>query len=123
MLRISDHIDQSLRTTVCVIGSGPAGATIARLLGKSGVAVTLVESGDVEESERGQRQLAIESTGRDYPISKSRRRSLGGTSSSWNQDIGLRVRPLEETDFRPRKWFAGVAHFLRGHSAVFRSGL
>lgn len=93
---------QTIRTPICVIGSGPAGATIARLLGEAGIPVTLLEAGVTEETDRGRRQLDIELVGRDYPLSKARRRALGGTSAGWNQTIGLRVRPLDDVDFQER---------------------
>jgi choline dehydrogenase-like flavoprotein len=79
----------------CVIGSGPAGITVALRLAAEGKRVVLVEGGDVEYSERSQLLYQCRSTGREAYVDTKRQRMLGGTSNHW----AGRCRPMEPSDF------------------------
>ena len=70
---------------VCVIGSGPAGITLARRLAARGLEVALMEAGDIYWSEESQAIYAGEITGLPYhDLDMARLRYFGGTSGHWN---------------------------------------
>lgn len=84
---------------VCIVGSGPAGTTVAAELADSGLRVAVLESGTQRTSARGDRLRRVDSVGitiKDY----SRERVLGGASSTW---AGL-SSPLDPIDFDERPW-------------------
>jgi choline dehydrogenase-like flavoprotein len=86
---------------VCVIGTGPAGITLARRLARQGLRIALMEAGDLEWSPESQDvyEGEIDSEGFDFPpLDMPRLRYFGGTSNHWN---GL-CRELYEADFEPR---------------------
>ena len=84
---------------VCVIGSGPAGITLARRLAAQGLEVALMEAGGLEWSEESQDLYAGESVGlTSPPLDGARLRYLGGSSGHWN---GL-CRPFDPADFAAR---------------------
>ncbi len=83
----------------CVIGSGPAGLTLARRLAAAGQRVALMEAGGLDWSPESQDAYAGESTGHPYyPLDEARLRFFGGTSYHWN---GL-CRAFEPGDFAAR---------------------
>ena len=70
---------------VCVIGSGPAGITLARRLAARGLEVALMEAGDIYWSEESQGIYVGEITGLPYhDLDMARLRYFGGTSGHWN---------------------------------------
>jgi choline dehydrogenase-like flavoprotein len=84
---------------LCVIGSGPAGMTVAAELVGKGLSVCVLESGRLTVTPHGDLLRRVESEGifiKDY----SRERVLGGTSTTW---AGL-AAPLDEIDFAARPW-------------------
>jgi choline dehydrogenase-like flavoprotein len=84
---------------VVIVGSGPAGMTLARELGGSGLRVCVLESGLEKPTPRGDRLREVQSTGihiKDY----SRERVLGGASSTWS---GL-SSPLDDVDLEARPY-------------------
>jgi choline dehydrogenase-like flavoprotein len=84
---------------VCIIGSGPAGGTVAKELAGSGLRVCVVESGRLRVTRHGDELKRVDSEGihiKDY----SRERVLGGASTTW---AGL-SSPLDATDLEPRPW-------------------
>ncbi|WFS03308.1 GMC oxidoreductase [Rhizobium tumorigenes] len=87
---------------VCIIGSGPAGSTIARELSNSGLRVTLLESGQQQRCNDADRLDDIESVGRQRASDQwaVRNRILGGSSHTW----GGRCAPFDAIDFEPRSW-------------------
>jgi choline dehydrogenase-like flavoprotein len=96
--RLTDDVPD--RVDVIVIGSGPAGMTVAAELSARGVDVLVVESGPhAEELNR------IESVGqaRVEPQRLVRRREVGGSSAAWSG----RCTPLDAIDFEAREWVAG----------------
>lgn len=98
---IHDHAVQTPDTTydVIVVGSGPAGGTLAAELARSGVRVAVLESGHRRVTARGDSLRQVESAG--LPIKEySRERVLGGTSSTW---AGL-SSPLDDIDLGARPW-------------------
>jgi choline dehydrogenase-like flavoprotein len=90
-----------IESDLCVIGSGPAGLTIARTLVESGLRVTVLESGGTRIS-RFTRKLARPSSVGDPWNRWARGRAFGGTSNYWETGTGLRCRPLDPIDFERR---------------------
>lgn len=82
---------------LCIVGSGPAGTTVARELAGSGLRLCLLESGQARTTRHGDRLRAVESVGiqvKEY----SRERVVGGASTTW---AGL-SSPLDEIDLGSR---------------------
>lgn len=103
MILTSSEIDDGavLDTDVCVIGSGPAGMSLALALAQGGRDVLMLESGDVGRDRTAQELLRGENIGRPYiPLHVCRARGFGGTSRLW---AGM-TRPLFAEDFEVRDW-------------------
>jgi len=84
---------------VCIVGSGPAGITLARRLARDGVSVALMEAGGLEYSEASQEVYAGSNVGLDYfPLDLPRLRYFGGSSNHW---AGW-CRTLDAHDFMPK---------------------
>lgn len=85
---------------LCIVGSGPAGATVAaELAGLDSIRVCVLESGQLTTTRRGDELRRVESEGihiKEY----SRERVLGGASTTW---AGL-AAPLDRIDFAEREW-------------------
>ncbi len=82
---------------LCIVGSGPAGLTVANELAASGLRICVLESGQLKFSKHGDQLRQVNSDGiriKDY----SRERVLGGASTTWS---GL-ASPLDPIDFQPR---------------------
>lgn len=98
----SDAIPDALRCDVCIIGSGPAGMTIARELSGTSLRVTLLESGGAERQEEVDTLNEIESVGWPRVMDQwlVRNRVVGGSSSTWTG----RCAPFDDIDFQSRDW-------------------
>lgn len=86
---------------LCVVGSGPAGLTLARELSGSGLRVAVLESGRRRVTAHHDALRPVDSEGltiKEY----SRERVLGGASTTWS---GLSA-PFDPIDFEPRPWLA-----------------
>ena len=69
---------------VCVVGSGPAGMTVALELNRYGKSVILLEGGGVHLSLESQELYQGDVIGDHYvPLDAARLRYLGGTSGHW----------------------------------------
>jgi choline dehydrogenase-like flavoprotein len=82
---------------LCVIGSGPAGMTVAAELAGSGLRIAVLESGLARPTRHGDRLREVESEG-IHVKAYSRERVLGGASTTW---AGL-SSPLDESDMQER---------------------
>lgn len=93
---------QSMQADICIVGSGPAGATIARELADSKLQVMLIESGGTELHPATDSLYEIENVGSSRTLDQTvvRNRILGGTSLLW----GGRCVPLDEIDYQQRPW-------------------
>lgn len=88
--------------TVCIIGSGPAGISLALKLEKLGIPSLIVEAGGFEYSTSSQEPYKGNVIGDEYaPLDAARLRHLGGTSGHW----GGWCFPLDEADFEQRDGF------------------
>lgn len=94
--------DDVLDCDICIIGSGPAGGTIARELSNSRLRVTVLESGDFERQDHTDALNDIESVGRPRVMDQwlVRNRIVGGSSHTW----AGRCAPFDEIDLKRRKW-------------------
>lgn len=90
---------------VCIVGTGPAGATLARELSGTGLRVTVLESGGVERDLDTDCLSEIENAGRPRNLDQwaVRNRIVGGSSHTW----GGRCAPFDEIDFEERPWVPG----------------
>jgi choline dehydrogenase-like flavoprotein len=84
------------RARVCIIGSGPAGMSLALGLERAGIGVLLIEAGDDGFDPASQDLYDGEVVGDDYfDLTQARLRQLGGSSGHW----GGICRPLTRVDF------------------------
>jgi choline dehydrogenase-like flavoprotein len=102
-----------LTADVCVVGSGPAGVTVALDLVAAGLTVAVLESGgrgaDVA-ADRLQHAADGMLFGTVDQISGTRR--VGGNANLWSVDLGhghrgLRLVPLSDADLEQRDWLPG----------------
>jgi choline dehydrogenase-like flavoprotein len=98
----SDDLPDFLRCDICIIGTGPAGATIARELSNTPLRITLLESGGTERQEETDALNQIESVGWPRVMDQwlVRNRIVGGTSNTWSG----RCTPFDEIDLEHRDW-------------------
>ena len=83
---------------VCIIGSGPAGVTLARRLGAKGLSVGLFEGGGLDLTTDSQELYEGTETGQPYyPLDATRLRYFGGSSNHW----GGWTHKLDPYDFAP----------------------
>lgn len=88
--------------TVCIIGSGPAGITLALQLEKRGISSVIVEAGGFDYIPSIQEAYQGTVVGDPYfNLSAARLRYFGGTSGHWAGTC----RPLDEVDFEPRRGY------------------
>jgi choline dehydrogenase-like flavoprotein len=102
------------RVDACIVGSGPAGITLARQICRSGLRVCLLESGGQNPSEAAQNLNTgtVDSVHgyREQTLRDGRRRQFGGTGNLWNHELRgqskrhVRYVPLDEIDFERRTW-------------------
>lgn len=84
---------------VCIIGSGPAGTTLASELAARGRSVLMLEAGGTQFDEASQKEYEGEVVGPlKFPLEVGRLRYLGGTSNHW----GGFCQALDAIDFEPK---------------------
>jgi choline dehydrogenase-like flavoprotein len=90
-------------TSVCIIGGGVAGITLAREMDKRGIETCLIESGGFEPDDETRDLYRGDDIGLPYSFADGcRGRFLGGSSNCW----GGWCRPLDPWDFEKRDWIA-----------------
>ena len=94
------EVDSLITADICIVGAGAAGISLAREFLLSNISVVLLESGDLEYDAATQALNEGTVSGLDYPLSYSRRRFFGGTTSLWNGQS----HPLNAIDFESRSW-------------------
>jgi choline dehydrogenase-like flavoprotein len=115
--------DVALKADLLIIGAGPAGLTLARELGGSGINVIVCESGTVGDHQKYHDLNQVEITPDDHfdPCSPVRVKFFTGTNPVWTPDVepyGARIRAyggstaywggkaatFDENDFSQRDW-------------------
>ncbi len=93
---------EALACDICIVGSGPAGATLLTELAGSGLSVILLESGGLKRDEQSERLNEVENVGMERFADQTlmRARVLGGTSDIWTG----RCAPFDDIDYRRRAW-------------------
>ncbi|MFZ4289270.1 GMC oxidoreductase [Variovorax sp. HJSM1_2] len=95
---------KALRTTICIVGAGAAGITLACELDATGVQVLLVDAGAIHASkEISQDPYEGSSEGAHATPRFFRRRGFGGTTAIW----GGRCVPYDPIDFEARDFVQG----------------
>lgn len=90
-------------TTVCIVGGGVAGITLALEMDKLGIDTCLLESGGFDPDDETRDLCRGEDVGLPYSFADGcRGRFLGGSSNLW----GGWCRPLDPWDFERRDWVA-----------------
>jgi len=94
--------DSELSAEVCVVGSGPAGMTLAAELASGGVEVLVLESGgrDIDPQTSSLNETENVGAQRVAEHERVRTRAFGGTSRIWSGRCGA----LDELDYEPRSW-------------------
>jgi choline dehydrogenase-like flavoprotein len=103
-----------LRVDVCVVGSGPAGITLARTICRSGLRVCLLESGGNKASKAAENLNTgiVDSPHgyREQTFREGRCRQFGGSANLWNHELRgapgghIRYLPLDKIDFERQDW-------------------
>ncbi|WP_144144765.1 FAD-dependent oxidoreductase [Paraburkholderia sp. BCC1884] len=92
-----------IETTVCIIGAGVAGITLALEMSRAGVDTCVLESGGFGPDDETRDLYRGENAGLPYTFADgSRSRYFGGSSNCW----GGWCRPLDPWDFDKRDWIA-----------------
>lgn len=95
--------NSAIHGAVCIVGSGPAGLTIAAELARMHHDILVIESGAVDREDAFSTALnAIENIGarRELDPQKVRNRTLGGSSHTWSG----RCTTLDSIDYESRDW-------------------
>lgn len=105
LLDLRDFEDNSvIQTDLCIVGSGPAGLSIAKEFQGTKVDVWVLESGGLKDEPETQALYEIESIGAPRVIDQQniRTRIFGGSSHVWTG----RCAPFDEIDFQRRDWMS-----------------
>lgn len=98
----NDKTSALTQCDLCIIGSGPAGATIAKEMGGTNLRVILLESGGFTRNPEIDSLNEIESVGHRRVMDQweMRNRMVGGSTHTW----GGRCGPFDDMDFEERSW-------------------
>ncbi len=100
--------DQVISTDVCIVGSGPAGISLALEFAGQNTQVCLLESGGLDVNQQAQNLSEGKTIGDPFLSPQlTRHRQFGGNSNIWaikigNQKMGVRYAPLDDIDFEHR---------------------
>jgi choline dehydrogenase-like flavoprotein len=91
---------------ICIVGSGPAGLTIASELANAPIRICLIESGGLDPLPSVEDSNVAEHLGMPVDLGKFRRHAFGGASTWWGGRRGrwFRLKPMDPIDFAIRPW-------------------
>lgn len=93
--------DTLITGDICIVGTGPAGLSIALQWDKTPYKVILLEGGGLDYDDQIQDLYAGQSTGQKYyPLKSTRLHYFGGTSNHWSGYCS----PYDPLDFEKRDW-------------------
>ncbi len=98
----AENVSLNRTTQIAIVGAGPAGMTLARELA-SVAQVLVIESGGFENDANQQALLVGESAGMNYPLTETRARVFGGSSTLWAGYCAV----FDAHDFCARGWVPG----------------
>lgn len=102
--------ESTIYTDICIVGTGPAGQTLAREFAGTQFRVCMIESGGYKKRRDTQRLNNAEAEGTPYQNARhTRSRQLGGTANRWDIQIGPgvkggRLAAYDPLDFEERDW-------------------
>ena len=98
----NDDAPAVVECDLCIIGSGPAGSTIARELSSTRMRVTMLESGGFVRNPETDVLNEVENVGSPRHLDQwiVRNRIVGGSSHTW----GGRCAAFDAIDFEERPW-------------------
>ena len=101
---------------VCVVGTGPAGLTLAQELSDSGLRVILLESGAMLRTEAADALNEVVNVGAPRAADQwlVRNRLFGGSSVTWSG----RLATFDEADFAERDWVPGSGWPIGRHDVA-----
>lgn len=119
----------TLRTTLCIVGAGPAGISLALQFIGTKTDVVLIAGGALDHDDRTQKLYAgeVADEAMHSPLTEYRHRQFGGSSATW----GGRCIPFDPIDFEDRPWIEGarwpisheeIARFYPAASALLEIG-
>ncbi len=94
---IFENIDKNIKTTVCIIGSGIGGGTLAKKLTKSNIPFVIIEAGALKGNSNNVNYI---SKGLPFGVRTTTTIQVGGTSNLWHGVLS----PLDKIDFEKRAW-------------------
>ncbi|HVF83985.1 MAG TPA: GMC oxidoreductase [Sphingomicrobium sp.] len=94
-----------LRASVCIVGAGPVGLSVASVLARAGIETLLIEAADPALPAKDLETVQV--TGLRYNTPAKRGRGVGGGSLTWNIEtpVGsryVRLWELDDLDFQTR---------------------
>ena len=95
-----------LKGDLCIIGSGPAGLTIASKLAKSNLDIIVIPGGGFKITKKNQDLYKgiIDKDITHEPLDENRHKVFGGSGNFW----GGRCLPLDKIDFEKRSWISNT---------------
>jgi choline dehydrogenase-like flavoprotein len=92
-----DNLNKSLKTNICIIGSGIGGGTLTQKLAEQNKEFVIIEAGEWNGDSEN---VSYENIGLDFGVRSTTTVQIGGTSNLWHGVLA----PLDKIDFEKRDW-------------------